>query len=76
MNTENVEFCWNSIVVELLHEDRLTGVRLKNVLTGEERIVECDGSGRWCHGCPYGRGIFGNTPFLTSSGIKNSKDNI
>jgi thioredoxin reductase (NADPH) len=43
MNTENVEFRWNSTVAELLHEDRLTGVRLKDVVTGEESMVQCDG---------------------------------
>lgn len=43
MNAENVEFRWNSTVAELLHEDRLTGVRLKDVVTGEESITECDG---------------------------------
>lgn len=43
MNRENVEFFWNSTVTELLHDDRLTGVRLKNVLTGEENTIECDG---------------------------------
>ena len=40
---ENVEFRWNSTVAELLHEERLTGVRLKDVNTGEESVVECDG---------------------------------
>lgn len=40
---ENVEFRWNSTVTELLHGDRLTGVRLKDVLTGAESVVECDG---------------------------------
>lgn len=43
MNAENVEFRWNSTVAELLHEDRLTGVRLKDVATDEESIVPCDG---------------------------------
>lgn len=43
MKSENVEFRWNSTVEELLYGDRLTGVRLKNVLTGEESVVECDG---------------------------------
>jgi len=43
MNAENVEFRWNSMVAELLHEDKLTGVRLRDVNTGEESIVECDG---------------------------------
>lgn len=43
MNAENVEFQWNSIITEFLHGDKLTGVRLKNVVSGEETTVECDG---------------------------------
>ena len=43
LNAENVEFRWNSVVKELLHEDRVNGVRLKNVLTGEESEIPCDG---------------------------------
>lgn len=39
---ENIEFCWNSTVAELVHGDQLTGVRLKNVHTGEETQVSCD----------------------------------
>ncbi len=40
---ENVEFRWNSKVTELLHEEKLTGVRLANVNTGEESVIACDG---------------------------------
>ena len=43
MQSENVEFFWNSAVVELLQEGRLTGVRLKNLQTGAETTVPCDG---------------------------------
>ena len=43
MKAENVEFRWNSVVTELLHGDRLTGVRLKDVLTGEETQIDTDG---------------------------------
>lgn len=43
LDRENVEFRWNSTVAEFLHGDRLTGLRLKNVLTGEESTVECGG---------------------------------
>lgn len=43
LDRENVEFHWNSTVAEFLHGDRLTGLRLKNVLTGEESTVECGG---------------------------------
>lgn len=40
---ENVEFCWNSTVTELLHGEKLTGVHLKNVQTGEETSLDLDG---------------------------------
>ena len=43
LDKENVEFSWNSTVTELLHGGKLTGVRLKNVLTGEESTLDCDG---------------------------------
>lgn len=43
MQAENVEFLWDSTVTELLHEEKVTGVRLRNVKTGEEREVSCDG---------------------------------
>ena len=41
--TENVEFRWNSTVTQLLHGDRLNGVKLKNVVTGEETEEYFDG---------------------------------
>jgi len=43
MKAENVEFRWNSVVTELLHADKLTGVRLKDVQTGEETEILADG---------------------------------
>jgi len=43
MRAENVAFRWNSVVTELLHADRVTGVRLKNVQTGEETEIAADG---------------------------------
>lgn len=43
MQAGNIEFCWNSTVSELLHQDKLTGVKLKDVNTGEETTVPCDG---------------------------------
>lgn len=42
-NAENVEIIWNSSVVELLHDKKLTGVRIKDVNTGEESVMEVDG---------------------------------
>ena len=43
MNAENVEFRWDSVVTQLLHEERLSGVRVKNVKTGEETQIDADG---------------------------------
>ena len=43
MRAENVEFRWNSTVTEILHENRVTGVRLKDGISGEESEVPCDG---------------------------------
>ena len=43
MKAENIEFHWNSTVVQLLHGDKVTGVRLKDVHTGEETEIPCDG---------------------------------
>ena len=43
MEAENVEFAWNSQVVEILHDQTVTGVVLKDVHSGEIRQVECDG---------------------------------
>lgn len=43
MAAENVEFCWNSTVSELLLDGKIIGARLKNTQTGELRDVLCDG---------------------------------
>ena len=42
-NAPNVEFRWNSTVTELLHGQKLTGVRIQDVNTGEESDIPCDG---------------------------------
>ena len=43
MKTENVEFHWDSEITELLHNEKVTGIRLRNVKTGEESTLACDG---------------------------------
>ena len=43
MQAENVEFIWDSHVVELLRNGKLTGIRLQNVRSGEESQLACDG---------------------------------
>ena len=43
MAAENVEFRWNCVVTELLHDGKLTGLRLMDRTTGAESTVEADG---------------------------------
>ena len=43
MKAETIAFCWNSTVSELLHGDKLTGVKVRNIQTGEETEISCDG---------------------------------
>lgn len=39
----NLEFAWNSEITEILHEQKVTGVRLKNKLNQETQEIACDG---------------------------------
>lgn len=43
MNAENVELMWNSTVTALHFDDFLTGIRVRNSRTGEEKQISCDG---------------------------------
>lgn len=43
MKAENVEFLWNSTVSDFAAENRVTGVILKNINTGNETEIDCDG---------------------------------
>ena len=39
----NIQFVWNSTVTEILADDRVKGVRIKDVKTGEISEIACDG---------------------------------
>ncbi len=41
MKAENVEFLWNSVVTEISADNRVTGVKIKNVNTDEIKDIEC-----------------------------------
>lgn len=41
-NDPKIEFIWNSVVQEILGEDRVEGVRLRRTDTGEESEMKCD----------------------------------
>ena len=43
MQAPNVEFLWNHTVSALLYDEKLHGAQLRNVQTGEEQDVLCDG---------------------------------
>lgn len=43
MKAENVEFRWDSEIIELLYDEKVIGIRLRNVKTGEETTLACDG---------------------------------
>lgn len=43
LEAENVEFLWNSAVTQLVSQDRLSGIRVKNLITNEEQEISCDG---------------------------------
>ena len=43
MQAENVEFRWNSTIEEILHENKVTGIRIKDVNSGEISEISCDG---------------------------------
>jgi thioredoxin reductase (NADPH) len=40
---DKISFAWNSEVVDVLGDDKLSGVRLRDTLTGEERDLEVTG---------------------------------
>ena len=43
MKAEKVEFLWNSTVTEFTVDERITGVKLKNVKSGDVTDITCDG---------------------------------
>ena len=43
LETENLEFVPDSEIVELLHGQKLQGVRIRNRISGEERVLEAEG---------------------------------
>ena len=43
MQADNIEFHWNSRISQLLHDDKLSGVQIENVHSGEKTILDVDG---------------------------------
>jgi thioredoxin reductase (NADPH) len=40
---ENVEFRWNTAAEEILRDEKVTGLRLRNLVSGETEELSCDG---------------------------------
>jgi thioredoxin reductase (NADPH) len=43
ISNPKIQFAWNSQVVEMIGEDRITGLRLRDVVSGEERTLPVTG---------------------------------
>ena len=43
MNAENVEFVWNSTVEKILSDGKVSGIVVKDVNSGQEKQIECQG---------------------------------
>ena len=43
LKNDKIAFAWNSVVENILGQDAVLGVRLKNVVTGESTDLPCDG---------------------------------
>ncbi|MEM0075092.1 MAG: thioredoxin-disulfide reductase [Conexivisphaerales archaeon] len=41
MERPNIHFVWNSVVQEVLGDKKVSGVRIRNVITGEESTISC-----------------------------------
>ena len=42
-NAENIQILWNSAAAALLHGEKVTGLRIRDVISGEETELSCDG---------------------------------
>lgn len=41
--SEKIEIVWNSVITEIIGDSKVESVKVKNILTEKERIIECDG---------------------------------
>lgn len=43
LNAENVEFVWDSKILEFIVDAKITGVKVQNLKTEEKSVINCDG---------------------------------
>jgi thioredoxin reductase (NADPH) len=65
-NNEKMEFIWNSTIEEVLGEDNVNGVKIKNLKTGSSSELTCQG-------VFFFVGMVPSTNFLNDSGIVKDK---
>jgi len=44
LSNGKIKFVWNSVIEEILGQQKVEGVRVRNLKTGEQSIVACDGA--------------------------------
>jgi thioredoxin reductase (NADPH) len=57
LRNEKIQFVWDSVVMEIMGDGKVTGVRLKSIKTEEESVLEADGAFVYV-------GVIPNTGFL------------
>ncbi|MCS7254205.1 MAG: thioredoxin-disulfide reductase [Armatimonadota bacterium] len=40
---EKIEFIWNSVVIDILGEERVSGIKIRDVISGQDRQLSVDG---------------------------------
>jgi thioredoxin reductase (NADPH) len=61
-DNEKIDFTWNHEVVEILGENKVSGIRIRHVETGEEQVMDVDGVFIYV-------GFDPNTQFLSGTSI-------
>lgn len=70
---ENIEFVWDSEVTALHHEEKLSGVTVRNKKTGQEQSLSCDGLFVAVGNVPNS-GLFTGQVNLTESGYVDADE--
>lgn len=65
-NNEKMEFIWNSTIEEVLGDENVEGVRIKNLKTGTSSVLKCQG-------VFFFVGMVPSTGYLKDSGIQMDK---
>ncbi len=78
---DNIRFLYNTVVEDILGEDRVQGVKVRNTETGEERVLETDGvliAIGWAPNTSLFRGQvdLDDGGYVLSDGVKTSVEGV